>query len=89
MATCVILYAFAIQCKDDERSDDGDDEGDAVMHDPFIVEGLSSDSGSDCDIPLPSHISRTQLQAGKDYRQKLKERLFQAKARRVKQHVLL
>ena len=67
MATCVVLHAFTMQCEDDERSDDGDDEGYSAMHDPFIVEGLSSASDSDCDIPLPSCISRTQLQAGKDY----------------------
>ena len=89
VATYIILHAFTIQCEDDERSADGDDEDDAVMCDPFIVEALLSDSGSYHDIPLPLHISRTWLQAGKDYRQKLKERLFQTKARRVEQHVLL
>ena len=40
VATCVILHAFTIQCEDDERLDAGDDEGDVVMCDPFIVEGL-------------------------------------------------
>jgi hypothetical protein len=86
VATCVALHAFAMQCEDDERSDDEDD---AVMRDPFIAEGLSSASDSDHDIRLPSRISRTRLQAGKDHRQKLKERLFRAKARQAERHVLL
>ena len=80
VATCVALHAFAMQCEDDERSDD---EGDAMIHDPFLVEGLSSGSDSDHNILLPSHISQTQLQAGKDYQQKLKEVFFWAKARRA------
>ena len=64
-----------MQCEDHDRSDDGDDGDEAVMLDPFIVEGLSSASDSDHDIPLPSQSSR------KDHHQKLTERLFQAKAR--------
>src|SRR5882672_11384259 len=62
------------------------DEDDAVMLDLFIVEGLSSASDSDHDIPLPSQSSRTRLQAGKYHRQKLKERLLQAKARYQDRH---
>jgi len=76
VATCVALHAFAMQCEDDDRSDDGDDEDDAVMLDPFIVEGLSSASDSDHDIPLPSQSSRTCLQAGKYHCQKLKRGSF-------------
>jgi len=86
VATCVALHAFAMQCEDDDRSDDGDDEDDAVMLDPFIVEELSSASDLDHNIPLPSQSSRTRLQAGKYHCQKLKERLFQAKARHQDQH---
>ena len=86
VATCVALHGFEMQCEDNDRSDDGDDEDDAVMLDPFIVEGLSSASDSDHDIPLPSQSSRTCLQAGKDHHQKLKEKLFQGRARHQNQH---
>src|SRR5882672_1367969 len=82
-ATCVALHAVAMQCEDDDRSDDGDDEDDAVMLDPVIVEGLSSASDSDNDIPLPSQSSRTCLQAGKYHHQKLKERLRQRHSIRI------
>jgi len=40
VATCVAIHAFEMQCEDHDRSDDGDDEDEAVMLDLFIVEGL-------------------------------------------------
>lgn len=43
VAACIGLHAFAMQCEADERErNNSDDE-----EDPFIAEGLSSDSDSD------------------------------------------
>jgi hypothetical protein len=85
VAACVAVHAFAMQCEADERSDD---ESDAVMQDPFIMEGLSSDSDSDSIHP-PERTGITRLQGGKAHRQQLKEKLFRAKAKRAerRQHI--
>jgi hypothetical protein len=80
------LHVFAMQCEDDERSDD---ESDAVMHDPFIVEGLLSDSSnSDDDIHRQYHPDcRTSLWIGKDCQQDLKDKLFCAKTKNAEHHL--
>jgi len=82
VAGCVAIHSFAMQCEADERSDD---ESDAAMQDPFIMEGLSSDSDSDSIYPPTecTRIAGTHLQGGKAHRQWLKERHFHAKTRRA------
>ncbi|KAG1863702.1 hypothetical protein F4604DRAFT_1929118 [Suillus subluteus] len=49
IAACVGLHAFAMQCKADEHERDNSDS-----EDPFIAQGLSSDSDSDSHANLPS-----------------------------------
>ena len=82
VAGCVAIHSFAMQCEADERSDD---ESDAAMQDPFIMEGLSSDSDSDSIYPPTerTRIAGTRLQGGKAHRQRLKEQLFCAKTRQA------
>jgi hypothetical protein len=86
VAVCMALHVFAMQCEDDKRSDD---KSDAVMCDPFIVEGLLSDSSnSDNDIHRQYHPDgRTSLQIGKDCQQDLKDKLFHAKTKCAKCHL--
>lgn len=78
VAACVGVHSFAMQCEEEERGGDGDDE--AVMADPFIDEGLSSTSGSEADNAPP--LAGIQVHAGKSKREQLKRRLFRAKERR-------
>ncbi|KAF7372947.1 DDE Tnp4 domain-containing protein [Mycena sanguinolenta] len=47
VAACVAVHSFAMHCEDEERGPEEDE--DAVMADPFIGEGLSSDSEGDAD----------------------------------------
>ena len=86
VATCVAVHAFAMQCEAEERSDD---ESEAVMQDPFIMEGLSSDSDSDRIYHPTERTSTTRLQGGKAHRQQLKEELFRAKAKQVERRQLI
>jgi len=84
VAACVAVHAFAMQCEEDERSDDEDDA--IVDMDPFIAEGLLSSSDSDDNanrLPENRRPTGTRLQAGKEFRRQLKDSLFRAKERRA------
>ena len=92
VAACVGIHAFAMECEAEEKAavdnDDGELEFDA---DPFIAEGLSSDSGSsDGDAAAVatgrSAYTRTVgLHAAKAQRESLKQKLFHAKMRKAQQ----
>jgi hypothetical protein len=43
VSACIGIHAFAMRCEEEER---GGDDLDSDNPDPFIAEGLSSDSGS-------------------------------------------
>lgn len=77
---CVAAHSFAMQCEADERAADAD-----IDEDPFIREGLSSDSSdSDRNVPVAAHAGRGQrLSAAKAKRESLKEHLFHALERRA------
>jgi hypothetical protein len=81
IAACIGVHSFALQCEDEERRQNGDDWD--VLDDPFINEGLSS--SSDSDHGAIHRRTSTRLQAGKEFREKLKRRLFRAKERRRQQ----
>ncbi|KAJ7738854.1 hypothetical protein DFH07DRAFT_778917 [Mycena maculata] len=78
VAACVGIHAFAMQREAEERGADDDDE--AVMADPFIEEGLSSESDSE-ENTRPTQPS-ARVHHGKAKREQLKRRLFRAKERR-------
>jgi hypothetical protein len=78
IAACIGIHTFAMQCEEQERGADSDDE--AVMADPFINEGLSSTSESEENTGLAQNGTRVHV--GKAKREELKRRLFKAKARR-------
>lgn len=68
-----------MSCEAEEREDDTWD----VMWDPFIAEGLDSDSSGD-EENLHTHVpgervSQTRLRAARAKRIKLKEKLFRAR----------
>jgi hypothetical protein len=73
VATCVAVHAFAMQCEAEERSDD---ESEAVMQDPFIMEGLSSDSDSDRIYHPTERTSTTRLQGGKAHHSSSRRNVF-------------
>ena len=76
IAACIGIHAFAMQCKAEEREDEGSD-----FEDPFIAEGLLS-SSSDSDLPAQparGNINQHRLHAAKAKREKLKRALFHAK----------
>ena len=76
IASCVGLHAFAMQCESDENSN-----GEDNTQDPFIDEGLSS-SSSESEGPASRLQCRSRrLQEGQKRREKLKRRLFRAKAK--------
>ncbi|KAJ7763541.1 hypothetical protein DFH07DRAFT_956352 [Mycena maculata] len=79
IAACVGVHSYAMQCEDEERGPDTDDE--AVMADPFIEEGLSSSSDSKANA-APLAPAAIRGHAGKAKREDLKRRLFKAKERR-------
>jgi hypothetical protein len=79
IAACVGVHSFAMQCEDEQRGPESDD--DAVMADPFINEGLSS-SSSDSDANVALGSAGIPVHAGKAKRETLKRRLFRAKERR-------
>lgn len=90
VAACIGIHAFAMQCEAEERARDnsvGDDD-----EDPFIAQGLSSDSDSDTNLnPLSfsqGPISGLRLRKAKARREQLKRRLFRAKDRRQRQQDL-
>lgn len=78
IAACVAIHAFAMQCEADERA-----EEDSEYEDPFIAEGLSSDSDSDGrPPPRNANASQVRMHGAKKKREKLKRALFRAKERR-------
>ena len=84
VVACVAVHAFAMECEEKERLDDGDHDG--IDADPFIAEGLSSSSDSDNNanqLPVNQRPTGTRLQAGKRFRQQLKDTLFCAKEQRA------
>ncbi|KAJ6517529.1 hypothetical protein C8R47DRAFT_255905 [Mycena vitilis] len=75
---CVGVHAFAMQQEAEERGAGNDDE--AVMADPFIDEGLSSESDAEGNAATTHPGAR--VHHGKAKREQLKRRLFKAKDRR-------
>jgi DDE superfamily endonuclease len=85
VAACIGLHAFAMrrEAEENPHHELSDDE----VRDPFINEGLSSNSDaplSHDDAPLP-RISARRLQAARDRREQLKRRLFRAKEQHSRQ----
>ena len=82
IAACIGIHAFAMQCEDEEWSDDEESE-----EDPFITEGVSSSESDGLGPPvLPCEpASQQRLGAGKARREELKRALFRAKERRQRQ----
>lgn len=84
IAACIGLHAFAMQCKAEERAADNSDDEDDV--DPFIAQGLSSDSDSDGHMNVGAlargPVSGLRLRQAKARREQLKWHLFRAKDRR-------
>lgn len=94
VVACIAVHSFAMQCEADEKeSDDSDDNFN--MWD-FIEAGLSShesdDESESVPIPERTQMDERGLADAKLWREKLKERLFQAKDRnqrrrqRVRRH---
>jgi hypothetical protein len=85
VAACIGVHSFAMQCEENERHLDNSDSDLSAPEDPFIAEGLSSSSDPDvATTTAPSQITHAnRLQAGKAHRERLKEKLFHSKARRV------
>jgi hypothetical protein len=81
VTACIGLHAFAMRCEAEENG--SDQNFDELMRDPFIDEGLSSDSDSNWsnDEVLPVRMSAQRLRAGRERREQLKRRLFRAKER--------
>jgi hypothetical protein len=77
VAACVGVHAFAMQREAEERGADNDDE--AVMADPFIDEGLSSESDSEGNSTAAQ--PGICIHHGKAKWKQLKHRLFKAKER--------
>ena len=86
MAACIGIHAFAIQHEAEEKHQDSDFDELADIQDPFIDEGLTTTSESDSALNL-AHPRRTRmptrLQLAKRQREKLKEKLFQSKAKKT------
>jgi hypothetical protein len=83
VAACVGIHAFAIQCEEEER---GGDDLDSDNPDPFIAEGLSSDSGSSGEELNHRRrgVAGDRLSNGKELREELKAKLFRSKERRIR-----
>jgi hypothetical protein len=79
VVACVALHTFAMRCEAEERGG-----SDSVDEDPFIREGLSSDEDED-QRAMPRQPREPgdadRLSAGKEWRETLKNALFDAKAR--------
>jgi hypothetical protein len=78
VAACIGVHSFAMQCEEEERGLEDDEE--AVMADPFIVEGLSSSSDSEGNVAAA--VPNRTAYAGEAKREHLKQVLFRAKERR-------
>lgn len=93
VAACIGIHSFALKHEIQKtREQDPDFDENNPYRDPFIYEGLSSDSDSDGqgaegDASASTSRVSTQLRRGKAHREKLKRLLFQAKHRRHKAHV--
>ncbi|KAF7368106.1 DDE Tnp4 domain-containing protein [Mycena sanguinolenta] len=83
VAACIGVHSFAMHCEQEERGPEEDE--DAVMADPFIGEGLSSDS--DADANQAGAAGGVAGHAGKAKREYLKRVLFQSKERRRRHRV--
>ena len=81
---CVAIHSFAMRCEEEERRMDGEDS-DAVDEDPFIFQGLSSESEGDEDGTgfAFGRQGAGRLQQGKAFREHLKAELFKAKGKRA------
>jgi len=88
---CIGLHSFAMTCEAEERVRDGQDDTDAADRDPFVQEGLSSDSDSSSSENSPEVGQRTSgrrgqrattLANGRKKRQQLKRRLLRHLTRR-------
>lgn len=80
VAACVGLHAFAMQCEDEERSNE--ENADTNYKDPFISEGLSESSDEDVNagqLPRRAQPTGVRLQDAKARREELKRILFRAK----------
>lgn len=89
VVACIGLHSFAMDCEARGRAQEDEDTM-TDFEDPFIAEGMSSASDeSDGDIggvrlqASGGRASSSRLQAGKACREKLKNRLFNAKRRRA------
>jgi hypothetical protein len=80
VSACIGVHTFAIRCEEEER---GGDDPDSDNPDPFIAEGLLSDSGSsDAEVTLGRQEgSGDRLTEGKQFREMLKAKLFRSKER--------
>lgn len=85
ITACICIHAYAMQREAEERNDDGC----ADFDDPFIAEGLTSESDTDSsDRNVLSRSTRlgrgaaNRLTAAKACREKLKGCLFRAKEKR-------
>lgn len=82
ITACIGVHSFAMQCEAEEREDDDWD----VMQDPFIAEGLDTDtSDEDDNLEVPrqgERVSVARLREARNKRVKLKEKLFRARERR-------
>jgi hypothetical protein len=84
IAACIGLHTFAMQWEAEECAAENSDDKDAV--DPFIAQGLSSDSDSDGHTNVGAlargPVSGLHLRQAKARREQLKQSLFRAKDRR-------
>lgn len=83
IAAAIGIHNFALDCEAEERSADSDYD---VAEDPFVAEGLSSDSDLDEGVSLRQPGGGgTRLQQAKAHRENLKVELFKHKVVRHRQ----
>ena len=91
VAACVGIHTFAMDCEAEEKvaAADYDDDELGFDYDPFIVEGLSSESESSDDggdvTAARSSGRAVGLHAAKAHREGLKRKLFDAKMKKARQ----
>jgi hypothetical protein len=91
VAACICIHSFAMQHKAEEMAQDSNHEAGMSEQelDPFILEGLSSDTSSD-DGERNQRFAPARLQKAKAKREQLKRRLFRAREhRRVQSELAL
>lgn len=85
VTACIGLHAFAMMCEDEEWDDDNDE-----IPDPFIVEGLPSDTSDSEDnaqhFPIHHRPTGVRLRDAKACREQLKWHLFRAKKNKARAH---